>query len=167
MSNINQIYTIGKIKKLIDLNGDATNFRATFNIQSAEKQPFEAVILDQTTLDKQENPEFKQVPGILSGEIVADKNTYQNYYIALRSSTPLEVSIQTELEVLPDFIPSQEKEPPTQEDISQPKKVSSRMKYIILVLVLLVSVYLYMNSKNTSSNGQGSLLDKLRKVSIS
>jgi len=163
----NKTYTIGKVKQLVDLNGDATNFKIVFNVRSKDNKPFDAVIIDQQNLDKNETLQFKQAPGILSGEILADKNAYQNYYLALRSNEPLEVSVQLQFERLPDFIPLQQDDQPiySASDEAKPSKV----KYIVLgIIVLAIAIFLYtrIDKGNNKPTMKASLLDKLKKVNI-
>lgn len=165
-----QTYSVSKVKQLIDLNGDAINFKVIFDVRSKDKSPFEAVIIDQTNLDKNEQLDFKQAPGVLSGEILADRNTYQNYYLALRSTEPKEIDVQLQFERLPDFIPLAE----TQEENKESntglfRQSNSTLKIALLVIILIVSIFLYMKTSKldqTKPQMKTSLLDKLKKVNI-
>lgn len=82
-------------KQLIDLNGASTNFDLTFTATSAENAEFHALVVDQNTLDKipHENLEFKRASGSISGNIVSDKNIYQNYFLCLKSDKPCDVEV--------------------------------------------------------------------------
>lgn len=106
MSTSIKTYQLGKVKKLIDLNHDMINFKANFEIKTLSK-PFQALIINQYTLDTVESSqlEYKQVDTSISGEVIADKNVYQNYYIILRSDEPTEVEVKLETTRLPDLIP--------------------------------------------------------------
>ena len=98
-------YTLGKIKQLIDINGNATNFKCGFKIQSKNNVPFLAVILTQSTLDNSESLDFQPANGELSGEIVADKNVFHNYFLVLKASDEhpnVNVSVSLQFEKLPD-----------------------------------------------------------------
>ena len=44
-------YTLDKIRQLIDLNGDSTNFDISFKVTSRNGEVFDIVVVDQTTLD--------------------------------------------------------------------------------------------------------------------
>jgi hypothetical protein len=94
-------YKLGKIKQLIDLNGDITNFDLTFNVTSNDGSEFEAIVVDQVTLDNNPNIEYKKAPGTISGNIVADKNVYQNYFLLLKSDNPCDCTVNTELKSIP------------------------------------------------------------------
>lgn len=165
-------YTIGPRQQLVDLNGDAVNFRILFQMKSADGKPFESVIIDQSTLDKQEHIEYRQVnDGHLSGEIVSDKNVYQNYFIALRSREPLDVQVHLDFERLPDYIEQ------TQVDTTKPQVPSdsptsyfglSQSSLVLLISVLALIAFLVYRSRQTEDRPEEpkSLLDKLKEANI-
>lgn len=93
MTEIRKKYTLGKIKQLIDLNGDSVNFDLTFTVTCQNNVPFDLLVVDQQTLDNTPELKYKEVKGSLSGNIVADKNMYQNYFLILKSQTPCEVEV--------------------------------------------------------------------------
>ena len=98
------VYTIGKIHQLFDLNNDALNFVCNFRImcESAEKV-FEYLVLSQAQLDNVEKlPDFNKAKGIGVGQIIADKGTKENYLLALKSDEDLTVQVETHFEQLPD-----------------------------------------------------------------
>lgn len=94
-------YTLGKIKQLIDLNGDTTNFNLTFKVTCHDNTPFNVLVVDQTTLDNSPELEYKEAVKEMSGNIVADKNIYQNYFLILKSETPCVVDVQIDKKPLP------------------------------------------------------------------
>jgi len=163
-------YSIGKMKQLVDLNGDATNFRVVFDVRSSDGKPFEAVIINQHTLDNQETLEFKRAEGVLSGEIVANKNDYQNYYLALRSAEPMDVSVSLQFERLPDFIPQEEEK--TSGGVGgllARGKDRSVVKLLLLAVILAGAIFFYtrINKENSGKPAmKASLLEKLQKVNI-
>jgi len=62
MSQIKKTYTLGKIKQLIDLNGDSTNFNLNFKVTAMDSsQPFNILVVDQTTLDNTPELNYKEV----------------------------------------------------------------------------------------------------------
>ena len=74
MSNIKNI-KLTPIKQLIDLNGDKVNFDLTFNATSANKVPFDALVVTQKMLDSETPLEYKKVTeGTINGNIVSDKD---------------------------------------------------------------------------------------------
>ena len=94
-------HTIGKIKKLIDLNGDNTNFDLSFTATCQDDTPFHLLVVDQTTLDNTPELQYKEVNGTISGNIVADKNIYQNYFLILKSEKTCNVDVELTLKALP------------------------------------------------------------------
>lgn len=102
MATNRQTHQVGKIKKLIDLNGDTTNFDITFRVASRNKEPFELLVVDQTTLDNTPNLEYKKVDnGAISGNIVHDKNVYQNYFLILKAENPCDCDVEITKKELP------------------------------------------------------------------
>ena len=73
-------YKVSSQRLLHDLNGDSTNFDLTFTATSKNNAPFEVLVVDQATLDSAPPLQYKKASGVISGNIVADKNQYQNYF---------------------------------------------------------------------------------------
>jgi hypothetical protein len=101
MSIIKKTYTLGKIKQLIDLNGESTNFELSFTIKCKDDTPFQILVVDQTTLDNSTELDYKDARKVISGNIIADKNIYQNYYLILRSEVPCVVDVELNKKELP------------------------------------------------------------------
>ena len=101
MSQIKKTYTLGKIKQLIDLNGDSTNFDISFKVTCQDDTPYNLLVVDQTTLDNTPELKYKEARKSISGNIVADKNVYQNYFLILKSETPCVVDVELTKKVLP------------------------------------------------------------------
>jgi hypothetical protein len=89
-------YAVNKIRQLIDLNGDSINFDLTFTATSKDNKPFDIIVVDQETLNSQPTLQYKQAQGSISGNIVADKNVFQNYFLCLRAAEPCEVTVRIE-----------------------------------------------------------------------
>lgn len=96
-----KIYNVSKVKQLVDLNGDTTNFELKFQVSSKNNCEFETLVVDQTTLDSNPNLEYKKAQGTISGTIVADKNVYQNYFLVLRSDKPCECVVKIDKKEIP------------------------------------------------------------------
>lgn len=94
------LYQIDNIKKLIDLNGELVNFELVFKLNSKENAEYDAVVVDQTTLDSGEL-EYKKVRGSLAGKVVSDKNVYQNYFLILKSDKPCSVDVEIDIKEIP------------------------------------------------------------------
>ena len=102
-----EVISIGKTKRLIDLNKSYTNFKLTFNVVSENQDEFFLAVIDQKSLDEvaDSDIEYKVVNGSLSGSVVSDKNIYQNYFLILKSENPMNVTVQVDIEELPKTIP--------------------------------------------------------------
>ncbi len=90
--------------QLVDLNKKLVNFKIDFEVVSTEKKEFDAVVLNQSTInnyDALDKIEMKRAPGHISGTIVADNNKYENYFIILKSDEPHSVDVMTTVEEIP------------------------------------------------------------------
>ena len=102
------IYNVGKIKQLIDLNSDKTNFELNFKVSSKNNLPFYAIVVNQRTLDNDDKLDYKHVTnGIINGNIVSDKNIYQSYFLLLKADEPCECSVTLDIKDIPANIPPQ------------------------------------------------------------
>lgn len=87
--------------QLVDLNKKLVNFKLDFNVVSLNDKDFEAVVMNQTDINKYDNLdtiEMKTAPKKISGNIIADNNVYENYFLILRSKEPQNVEIRTNVE---------------------------------------------------------------------
>lgn len=96
-----QVYSLSKVKQLVDLNGEITNFNITFRAKTKNGEHFDVLVIDQTTLDNSANLEYKKASGEISGHLVQDKNIYQNYFLILKADNPC----QCEVEIVRQEIP--------------------------------------------------------------
>ena len=162
MSVTTQSYNLGKIKQLVDLNGDSTNFDLTFNATSKDGKEFEALVVDQTMLDNDPNPQYKKAEkGTISGNIVADKNVYQNYFLLLRSTEPCEVEVKLvkkEIQPAPQQVPTPSapaSAPPQQAPVAAKKKSRINWKLILIAAVVIgggIALYfMYFKKKKSNS----------------
>ena len=101
MSTVRTIHSIDTFKKLIDLNGDTVNFDINFKVVSQNKEPFDILVIDQTSLDNSPNLEYKKAQGEISGNIVNNKNVYQNYYLILKADQPCQCEVEITKKELP------------------------------------------------------------------
>lgn len=153
MATNRQTYQIGKIKKLIDLNGETINFDIIFRVASRNKEPFDLLVVDQTTLDNNPNLEYKKVEnGAISGNIVQDKNVYQNYFLILKAENPCECDVEIvkkELPKTPTPLPQQQMPVATTKN---GKKSSDGFNWVKILLIVgtiaVLGIGLYLYSKN-------------------
>jgi hypothetical protein len=115
MSVTKKTHTLGKINQLIDLNGDSTNFDASFTVTCKDDTNFSLSVVDQATLDSEKEIEYKDAKNTISGNIVVDHNSYQNYYLILKSDTPCIVDV----EFTKKELPKNDKQPQQQQQKSQ------------------------------------------------
>jgi len=135
MSVTKKTYSVGKIKQLIDLNGESTNFDAQFRIVSKNKEPFDILVVDQTTLDNNPNLEYKKADnGEISGNIVHDKNVYQNYFIILKADQPCECEVEITKKELPKTAVM-----PAQNSPTQTKKSENTFSWVNIIIIVGVA----------------------------
>ena len=164
---------VNKIKKLIDLNGDKVNFDLTFKVTSKDNTPFEAIVVSQATLDSGSKLDYKKVDnGFISGNIVADKGVYQNYFILLKSEIPTECSVELDIKEIPQQIvvpsPDNKKEENSHPSIigrngnsemsimkKKHNKSDFNLKKILMIVVFIACaafIYYYFFYKKNTSN---------------
>jgi hypothetical protein len=170
MTEQTKTYTLSKVQQLVDLNNDVVNFRLKFHIESKEGKPFQAVVVSQSQLDSDEDIQFQNVDSVISGDVENNNNVYQNYYILLKSDTPVTVNVTTLFEPLPEYI---EEETPQTPEPEEPKTNFDSLKTIILIAIVACVLYmLYTRSGSISSTGKktggggSSLLSKLKDMPI-
>lgn len=165
MSKSKQTYRLGKIKQLIDLNGQITNFDLNFSAVSNDSSEFYAVVVDQTTLDNNPTPDYKKVKGKISGNIVADKGVYQNYFLLLKANNPCDCEVTVDIREIPkntdlekrlaqnEQISRQTQRTQAIESFNQERSnENSRKKGMLFVIALLlifgILLYFYFKSKS-------------------
>ena len=129
MSVAKKTYTIGSVQQLIDLNGDTTNFDCTFNVTSHNKEHFEVLVVDQKTLDSGKDIEYRKVEGDISGNIIQDKDVYDNYYLILKCDKPCKVDVEiTKKEIAAKPLPPPPQQQRQQATFQPPRKVVKTTK---------------------------------------
>lgn len=165
---MSKVYKIGKVKQLIDLNQESTNFDASFRVVSKNKEPFEILVVNQTTLDTNPNLEYKKADGEISGRIVHDKNSKENFFIILKADKDCECMVQIDKKDLPKM-PQQPPQPvpqtppntPSQEPSLQHQEGGTNWLKILLVLAVVVGIgfALYWFSKKSSKEDPENRVD--------
>lgn len=100
-TNSTETYQLSERPQLIDLNKHFKNFRLEFRVTSKDPEgQFETIVLTQKQLDNTDmkNISMKNAIGQIGGKIVVDNNQYENYFLLLRSKTPLEVQVHVTIE---------------------------------------------------------------------
>jgi hypothetical protein len=102
-----QIYPLTKRPQLIDLNGEHVNFRLEFQVKAIKPEnEFQAIVLTQEQLDSVDlnKIEMKQAKGKINGNITANNNKYQNYFLVLKKKEEFpdhEVEVDIHLDQIP------------------------------------------------------------------
>ena len=100
--SLNKIYKVNKSTQLIDLNKDCVNFKLQFNTECVNEDgslnangEYYMLIVNQSQLDdpKFDSKSFKLVKGAMGGDIVADKNVYQNYFLLLKANKDCSIKV--------------------------------------------------------------------------
>jgi|UniRef100_A0A6C0J3Z2 hypothetical protein len=167
---MNKTVKIGPTQTLFDLNGQTTNFNIDFSIKSSiPNTDFYCVVVDQSSLDNGEYNFQQSNAGEIGGNIVYDKNIYQNFVICLKSNHPEhEVTIMLDKSEIPPS--SQQKPQPPQSNPPPPEKQEQQIKEnyistkessksslfnwkIILIVVLVAGAigYLWYSSKKDTT----------------
>jgi hypothetical protein len=146
-------HRLGKIKQLIDLNGDSINFEIKFTITSKNRAPFDVVVVNQTTLDNSSDLEYKTVhDGITSGTVYEDnQNTYQNYFIVLKANAPTDVEVEINKIELP-MKPPLPLELPVKESMPMKPPNSSNYKLWLVLGTLVIAgiVFYYLRKRRNT-----------------
>jgi hypothetical protein len=151
-------YTVNKHRQLVDLNGDSINFDLTFTCTSKDNAPFDVLVVDQATLDATPTLQYKKANGTISGNIVADKNIYQNYFLVLKAGKPCEVTVKTIKKDIPPSVPKPPvprmatPRPPLKPPVRPGKK---SWKNITLAIIIVgggaLLIFLYLQNKKKAS----------------
>ncbi len=153
-------YKVNSQRQLVDLNGDSKNFDLTFTCTSKDNVPFQILVVDQATLDSTPNLQYKEANGTISGNIVADKDVYQNYFLVLRADKPCEVTVNTVKKDISPTLPTSQDLPKANKSIplKPPSKVSNNSNWKTIAIVILVFgggallYYFYSQNNKKKSN---------------
>ena len=142
----NVVLSIGKIRQLVDLNGDITNFKSDFEIQSENKELFQTVVVNQTILDSNTPLVFQDaIGGYISGDISNNSGIYQNYFLILRSDMGCNVNVSintTELEPEPEPEPEPESFKLQFQKHPQKSKGVNWLKIVLIIIVIVLGALL-------------------------
>jgi hypothetical protein len=137
---------VNQMKKLIDLNGDKINYELNFKVTSKDSLPFDTIVVSQSTLDSGEKLEYKKVlNGIITGNIVSDKNVYQNFFLLLKSDTPVECTVEIDIKDIPvneDFLRQQELMLKSQLT-NKPDSNTNYNTLIIIIIIVCIVIGIY------------------------
>ena len=154
-------YQINRIQQLIDLNQDSTNFKLNFTCESTNpKDKYQAIVISQSELDNSTNLDFKDVTKEIGGDLVVDKNIYQNYFLILKSEMPCEIKVTINKEEIPPNTTIQPVSPNKKEtfNLNNSKKKtflsSSTFLWIVVGVIALVLIYFIFFTEEKSKTPQ-------------
>lgn len=160
MSNKN--YTLNEFKQLIDLNGNIINFDLTFKVISKNNVPFIAAVATQEMLDSDAQIDFKDAPGELQANIIANSNIYQNYFLILKAKDNVcDVNVQIFIKEIEPAIEQKPMQRHKRHVNSDPYQLHNKkdsmfnMNYLVLLLVGIFIVYFYFTLNNKGSVNTG------------
>ena len=168
--------TLERRHQLIDLNKEYVNFDISFECRAVDAtKNFEVIVVTQeqlNTIDLGSLTMKETKGGYISGNIIADEDKYQNYFLIVRSITdePVEVDLEIHIKPIePKPTGMEQQQPPPippiqdhflnhQDDVmlSSSPTTTSRTHLVLMVIGLLVlggaiGYYFYKNSKKTKS----------------
>jgi hypothetical protein len=125
------VLNANKQKQLVDLNGSIHNFDISLQAKSKNKTDFYAIVVDQDTLNNNQNLDFKKtVLGEISASFIVDTNyNKSSYFLCLYADEQCEVDIIINIKEIPmKEIPIKEK--PVLQNLSHfyDKKMSEPQK---------------------------------------
>lgn len=127
-------YSVGKVMQLVDLNQDSVNFEITFKVASKNGEPFDALVVDQTTMDNNPNLEYKKVTnGVMTGTIKNNNNVYQNYFLVLKADQNCLCDVDIQKNELPQIQPPQQLQ-------QNPEPVKNGFNWFKILLILAVVI---------------------------
>lgn len=148
---IEKLITLGPVKQLIDINNSLKNFIADFTIECDNE--FDVVVVTQTMLDDEDSIEYKHITtGTMSGRIVQDKNTFEHFFILIKSDNPSKAKIYINIEELniPKDVPK-DTHVPKESRLKNVKKNDDKRLYMLgLGIVIVASLFFYVVYRNTS-----------------
>ena len=139
MPQITKTYNINSIQQLIDLNQDSKNFKLTFKCKSHDpSDEYSILVLNQSQLDSQDANQlpFKIVKSEISGNITANDDIYQNYFMVIKSNKKCNVDITIDKTEIEPKKKIQENFPTKSPHVEKKKKKSFLQSSLFLWLVV-------------------------------
>jgi hypothetical protein len=121
-----QIYPLTKRPQLIDLNGENVNFKLNFNVKSINPEhEFNAIVLTQEQLDSVDinKIEMKHAKGKINGNIIANNNKYQNYFLVLKKLDNNTADFNVQVDIILEPVEAVEQPPVPQQEL--PSEISA------------------------------------------
>lgn len=140
MSTTQKVYDVTSMRQLIDLNGDRTNFEITVKCSSESGKPFQVALVDQHTLDTEQDFVYEQTQnGVFEGGVRSNTNQYQNYFLAIKSEEPIKVLIEITTTDLPTEQHSPVGVPTSEEGVVNNDSPSNGFNWKIIITVVIIA----------------------------
>jgi hypothetical protein len=152
-----QRYRVNKQPRLIDLNNDLTNFKLTFSCSSfPENAIYKIHVATQTELDVQEidSLPFREITGKVNGDVIADENKYDNYFLILCSEQEIEVDVSIDIEMVEPKMNINPTQPPQENVILSnsywtPSTIFFWVAFSLIILFLIYFLFIRKQSKKS------------------
>jgi len=157
---IKKSLNLSTTNQLVDLNENSINFDLTFKVVSENNKPFYFTIVDQEMLDVNKDLDFRKVEnGVISANIIASKNVYQNYFICLKADEDVNVQV---------FIDKKEIQPEVEVKTVKTEKYDYKKAVTIFFICIgiLVIVYLIYKASSLSGNIDSNFSQRLNSLNI-
>jgi hypothetical protein len=137
--------TLDKIKQLVDINGDLTNFKATIQVSPASSDEYEVAFVNQTILDNAEDFSYQTKSGPFSYSFESLDDMYQNHFLCLKSKSPLPVEVSIDATELPTTTVKNRVEPPAPVPVIQETPFYRKLwfKCFVLAVILVIVYWIY------------------------
>lgn len=157
-----QRYRVNTQPRLIDLNNDLTNFKLTFSCSSIpENAVYKIHVATQNELDVQEieSLPFREITGKVNGDVIADENKYDNYFLILCSDQEIEVDVSTHIEMVEPKMNTELSKPVDQPESAivgywTPSTIFFWVAFSLIILFLIY--YLFIRKRSNKSSGESS-----------
>lgn len=151
-----QRYRVNKQPRLIDLNNDLTNFKLTFSCSSfPENAIYKVHVATQTELDVQEidSLPFREITGKVNGDVIADENKYDNYFLILCSEQEIEVDVSIDIDMVEPKMNINPTQPQENVILSNsywtPSTIFFWVAFSLIILFLIYFIFIRKQSKKS------------------
>lgn len=166
--------TLEKRHQLIDLNKEYVNFDIAFECRAVDAtKDFEIIVATQeqlNTIDLTNLTMKRTKGGYISGNIIADEDKYQNYFLIVRSATDEPIEVDLDIRIKPiEPRPQQQPPQPTSTEVPMPPppfemsianddlvcggvdKKNNKLIWLVIVVVIVAAAaggYYYYTKRN-------------------
>lgn len=133
-------------RELIPINENLTNFHSEFKVVSSDRQPFSAIIINQTALDTIPEDgaiEMRLAPkGIFSGEITENGGTFDHWYIAIKADKEGEAVVSIKTVEVDEAVLGGDAEAVVDNPQPKTKGMSTWIIALIVVIILIAGYFI-------------------------